>query len=95
MGDGVMGGVYVLCWLLCCVVVNPHKSGSYFAVFWFASSPPSFLFSMPQFALVILLLLLSGRSMRVELRKFLTIRAVPTVREWEFYDYKHTVNTCL
>jgi hypothetical protein len=24
------GGVYVLCWLLCCVVVNPHKSHSYF-----------------------------------------------------------------
>ena len=33
------GGVYVLCWLLCCVVVNPHKSR------------PSFRFSMPQFAL--------------------------------------------
>jgi len=42
------GGVYVLCWLLCCVVVNPHKSHSYFR------------FSMPQFAPVILLLLLSG-----------------------------------
>ena len=25
-----VGGVYVLCWLLCCVVVNPHKSHSYF-----------------------------------------------------------------
>ena len=50
------GGVYVLCWLLCCVVVNPHKSHSYFR------------FSMPQFALVILLLLLAGRSNLVELR---------------------------
>ena len=51
-----VGGVYVLCWLLCCVVVNPHKSRT------------SFRFSMPQFALVILLLLLAGRSALVELR---------------------------
>ena len=46
------GGVYVLCWLLCCVVVNPHKSGSYFRVFLFSHKSHSyFRFSMPQFAL--------------------------------------------
>ena len=57
------GGVYVLCWLLCGVVVNPHKSGSYFRVFLFSHKsrtsfrfsglpvrPQVFLFSVPQFA---------------------------------------------
>ena len=65
------GGVYVLCWGLCCVVVNPHKSGSYFRFSGLPVRPQVFLFSVPQFALVILLLLLAGRSMRVELESSL------------------------
>ena len=47
-----VGGVYVLCWLLCCVVVNPHKSHSYFRFSGLPVRPQVFLFlfSMPQFA---------------------------------------------
>ena len=44
------GGVYVLCWGLCCVVVNPHKSGSYFRFSGLPVRPQVFLFSVPQFA---------------------------------------------
>ena len=52
-----VGGVYVLCWLLCGVVVNPHKSRTSFRFSGLPVRPQVFLFSMPQFALGLLVCL--------------------------------------